>query len=50
MEWQTNILKILRLRKKPKKYVMLYMGVDRNHTGLGKAIVQSIVDELIHNG
>lgn len=45
-----NILKILSLRKKPKKYVMLYMGVDRNHTGLGKAIVQSIVDELIHNG
>ncbi len=41
-----NILKVLKLRKKPKGYVMLYMGVDSNHHGLGKALVYSIVEEL----
>lgn len=41
-----NILKILKLRRKPKEYVMLYMGVEKEHTGLGKALVSSIVDEL----
>ena len=41
-----NILKILKQRKKPKGYVMLYMGVDQKHRGLGKALVYSIVEEL----
>lgn len=45
-----NILKILKRRKKPKDYVMLYMGVDHNHQGLGKAIVESIMIELKKNG
>ena len=44
-----NILKIFALKYKPKEYVMLYMGVDRNHTGLGKAIVGAIEDELKRN-
>ncbi len=44
-----NILRILRQRKHPKGYVMLYMGVDKNHTGLGKALVYSIVEELKKN-
>ena len=44
-----NILKILKQRKKPKGYVMLYMGVDQNHKGLGKALVYSIVEELKKN-
>ena len=44
-----NILKILRQRKKPKGYVMLYMGVDQKHKGLGKALVYSIVEELKKN-
>ena len=44
-----NILKILKLRKHPKEYVMLYMGVDANHRGLGKAIIYSIVEELKNN-
>ena len=42
----SNILKIIKTRKNPKGYVMLYMGVDKNHTGLGKALVCSIVEEL----
>ncbi len=41
-----NILKVLRQRKHPKGYVMLYMGVEKKHQGLGKAIVYSIVEEL----
>ena len=41
-----NISKILKLRKKPKSYVMLYMGVDQKHIGLGKALIYSIVEEL----
>lgn len=41
-----NIFRILRLRKSPKEYVMLYMGVDKEHKGLGKALVQSIMDTL----
>ena len=44
-----NILKILKLRKKPDRYVMLYMGVDQSHRGLGKAIVYSIMKELEAN-
>ena len=44
-----NILKILRQRKKPKGYVMLYMGVNPKHQGLGKALVYSIVEELKKN-
>jgi hypothetical protein len=41
-----NILKIMRLKKHPTGWVMLYMGVDSNHRGLGKALVYSIVEEL----
>ena len=41
-----NILKILKIRKDPKDYVMLYMGVDRKHTGLGKALCYAIAEEL----
>ncbi len=42
-----KIIKLLRIKKKPKDYVMLYMGVDQKHLGLGKAISKSIADELI---
>ena len=41
-----NICKVLSLRKKPKDYVMLYMGVDQEHHGLGRALVYSIIKEL----
>lgn len=45
-----NLLKILRLRKHPKRFVMLYMGVDQAHRGLGKAMVGSIMEELRKSG
>ena len=44
-----NILKVLNAKKHPKRYVMLYMGVDTQHRGLGKAIVYSIMKELEQN-
>lgn len=44
-----NILSVLKTKKHPKQYVMLYMGVDAEHRGLGKAIVYSIIKELEAN-
>lgn len=41
-----NILKLLRIRKKPHRYIMLYMGVEKEHLGLGGALVHSILEEL----
>jgi len=32
---------------RPSRYVMLYLGVDPAHAGLGKAIAQTIVDTLL---
>ena len=45
-----NLIKILRLKKKPKRYVMLYMGVEPEHQGLGKAMVYAIMKELMASG
>ncbi len=45
-----NLMKILRLKKNPKRYVMLYMGVEPEHRGLGKAIVYSVMKELMKSG
>lgn len=41
-----KLLKILSERKKPRSYVMLYMGVDSEHCGLGKALAESVRMEL----
>lgn len=41
-----NILKIMKQKRNPNEYIMLYMGVDKAHTGLGKAIAYSIINEL----
>lgn len=45
-----NIVKILNLKKKPKRYVMLYMGVLPEHQGLGKALVYAVMKELMATG
>lgn len=37
---------ILSQKKKPQSYVMLYMGVDPGHQGLGKALAEAIRSEL----
>lgn len=41
-----NIINILLTKKKPKEYIILYLGVDKNHRGLGKAIAYTIQEEL----
>ena len=41
-----DYLRILRIRTMPKSYVMLYMGIDAAHHGLGKALAESIKEEL----
>lgn len=41
-----KLLKILLEKRKPHAYVMLYMGVDSGHRGLGKALAESIREEL----
>lgn len=45
-----KLLKILKIRKDPKRYIMLYMGVDRVHKGLGKALAYSVMKELQQKG
>ena len=42
----SDIVKYTLTRIKPKEYVMLYMGVDAGHRGLGKALAESIKEEL----
>ncbi len=41
---------ILRTHKKPRSYVMLYMGIDGSHHGLGKAMAEAIKQELQRTG
>lgn len=45
-----DYLRILRIHAKPKSYVMLYMGIDAAHRGLGKALAESIKEELQVSG
>lgn len=45
-----NLLHIFSIKKKPKRYIMLYMGVLSAHRGLGKALVGSIMEELRKSG
>ena len=44
-----NLIDILKIRRSPKEYVMLYMGVDKEHKGLGKALVGAVEEELKKN-
>ena len=43
------IVNLLRLRRKPKEYVMLYMGVEGKHLGLGGALAEETKQELFKN-
>lgn len=33
-----KLFQIMKIKKNPKRYVILYMGVDKKHKGLGKAL------------
>lgn len=41
-----DYIKLFHIRKHPKEYVMLYMGIDASHKGLGKAITEAVKEEL----
>lgn len=41
-----NFFKILQIKHRPDEYVMLYVGVDRKHVGLGNAMSNIITMEL----
>lgn len=41
-----DYVRILLTRARPRSYVMLYMGVDASHRGLGKAMAEAIKEEL----
>lgn len=45
-----KILRILRMRKRPQEYVILYMGADEKHLGTGSALAEDIKNELCKNG
>lgn len=44
-----KVLRLARLRKNPEGYVMLYIGVNQEYHGLGRALVYSIIQELNKN-
>lgn len=46
----TDYIRIFLTRSKPREYVMLYMGVDPAHRGLGKALAMSVHKELAREG
>jgi len=45
-----NLIRIMKMKKNPKEYVMLYLGVDEGHAGLGSALSHSIIEALRENG
>lgn len=44
-----NLFNILKFKRNPKEYVMLYMGAKREHKGLGTALIGAIEEELKKN-
>lgn len=45
-----KLVKLLKIRKDPKDYVMLYMGISPKHHGMGKAVTEAVRRELVKNG
>lgn len=45
-----KLFHILHIKRKPKEYVILYMGVDEKHLGTGSALAEDIKNELCKNG
>ncbi|MDQ0222395.1 hypothetical protein [Streptococcus moroccensis] len=41
-----NLLKLLKIRKKAKRYLILYLGVAPDHLGLGSALTYPIYQEI----
>lgn len=45
-----KLSRVLKIRKCPNEYVILYMGVDTKHLGTGSALAEDIKNELCKNG
>ncbi|MDD2955634.1 MAG: AMP-binding protein [Oscillospiraceae bacterium] len=45
-----TVLRFLRTKKKPERYVLLYMGVMPEHRGAGMALTHCIMEELAQKG
>lgn len=45
-----TIFRFLKIKLRPKEYVLLYMGVMPEHRGVGKALTHSIMAELAKKG
>lgn len=45
-----KLFRVLKIRKCPNEYVILYMGVDEKHLGTGSALAEDIKNELCKNG
>lgn len=45
-----GVRNFIKIRKNPKEYVMLYMGVEQEHLGLGSALAGLAKEELYKNG
>ncbi|MDO4798969.1 MAG: GNAT family N-acetyltransferase [Bacillota bacterium] len=45
-----SILRILAIKRKPRTYILLYLGVDPAYKGLGSALSEAMVRELRRNG
>lgn len=45
----SKLFKILKLRKNPKEYIMLYVGVVSEYPGLGTGLSYCIINELKNN-
>ncbi len=43
----SKLIKILKIKHHPKEYVMLYMGIDEKHIGLGGALAYETERELL---
>ena len=45
-----KLMKIMKIKRKPRRYIMMYMGADPAYHGLGKAMSESIRQTLTENG
>lgn len=46
----SDYIKFFRIKAKPKRYIMLYMGADKAHRGLGGALAEAVRLELRNQG
>ena len=42
----SKLLKMMKIKKAPKDYILLYLGASREHLGLGKAVAEDILCRL----